>query len=222
MKAKIQKDLDLEDEDFITDEELMGYGNDGLKDAHKIYVKNYETCLETEASLALVSGTSVYDLPTDIYANKITHIQYSDGSNKFTIRELKDKKQIPYVVDSDDYRYRIVNSTASGAQLKLYPAAQETSASNVTIHYIRTVKQIADDDDDVDLPEAAEYIIQHIKDSCRNKEAGTLYSAPPSPALEKQEMSLMEVLSDMTPDGDNVMPGDFSFYDEFDSDLGEL
>jgi len=216
MKTKIKDDLDLHEEDFVDDDMLLGFGNDAVKEAHKEYVKRYECGLETEAALSLVSGTDTYALPSDIYETKITLIQYNDGSTIYEIKELKEKRDIPYVQTNDDYRYRIINTTAAGPKIKLYPTSRETSSSVVTVHYIRTAKEIALDADTVDLPGAADFIIQHIKDSVRNKEAGTLYAAEESPALKKQRALMEEALSDMTPDGDNMLQGDYSFYDEFD------
>lgn len=218
MKTKIKNDLDLNDEGFITDAELLGYLNTAIDDAEQIIMGIYEKYFETEAYLPLTNGTQSYDLPSDIYATKITHIQYDDGSTKYPIYRIKDIKEIAYVSDGDDLRYRIVNDPTDGFQIKFYPTPSETSSTNVRIYYLRNANEVTADADTLDMPEAAQYIMQHVKDSCRNKEMGTMYSAPPSPMLLKQEENLKMVLADMVPDTDNTISPDLAFYDDFDSD----
>lgn len=215
MKAKIKRDLDLEDETFITDTELLGYLNTAIDDAEQIIISLYEKYFETEAYLPLVAGTQSYDLPSDIYATKITHIQYDDGSTKYPIRRIREIGEIAYVQSNDQLRYRIVNDATNGFQIKFYPTPTETSSTNVIIYYLRNANEITLDADTLDMPEAAQYIMQHIKDQCMNKELGTMYSAPPSGALMKQEEMLKQILSDMVPDTDNKIDPDTSFYDDY-------
>lgn len=215
---KVSNDLDLNGETFISPEELLGYGNAALDEASKEVMGLYDEYFEAEAPLALTSGTSLYALPTDIYAIKITLITYNDGATKYEIVPLKDKRQIPFVQETDDYRYRIINQTGQGFKLKLYPPSRETSASNVTIFYYRTPTRFVDETTQLDIPEAAQFIIQHVKDACINKEAGTLYSAPPSAALEKQRQLLKTLLDEMKPDANNNLVPDTSFYEDYDID----
>ncbi len=217
IKEKVANDLDLNGEVFVGDEELLGYGNAALEEAEKEVMTLYSKYFETETNLSLVSGTSVYALPTDIYAVKITLIQYSDGATKYKIRPLKNLDEIAFVQENDAYRYRIINAAAQGFRIKLYPPSRETSTSNVTVHYLRTVARFEDDADTLEIPEAAQFIIQHMKDAILNKEVGPTNSTPPSPALEKQRELFRSVLGEMKDDLENEIEPDTSFYEEFDS-----
>lgn len=219
IKEKVKDDLDLNAEVFIDEDELLGYGNQALDEAEQEVMNLYAKYFETDANLTLVSGTSVYSLPSDIYATKIQLIQYNDGGTRYEIKPIKNLRDIAYIQENDAYRYRIVNSQAQGLKLKLYPTSRESSSSNVTIYYLRSVTEFTTDSSTLEIPEAAQFIIQHIKDSCINKEAGTLYSAPPSPALEKQRELFRATLSEMAPDGNNMIEPDTSFYDDFDTDI---
>ena len=71
--AKIEKDLDLESEDFIQDDELMEYFNDAIRECeshiHKLGLE--DVYFKTFDNPSLVSGTSDYAMPTNIFANKI-------------------------------------------------------------------------------------------------------------------------------------------------------
>lgn len=216
MKAKIKNDLDLNDEGFITDTELLGYLNSAIDEAEQIFMEIYANYFETEATISLVSGTDSYDFPSDIYATKAMLIQYENGSLKYPVHRIKDLRDIAYVNANDDYRYRIINDPAEGFQIKFYPTPAETG-DYAKIYYLRNANEVTQDSDTIDLPEAAQYIMQHIKDSCRNKEMGTMYSAPPSAALVKQEERLRNSLSDMVPDKDNRIMPDMTFYDDVQS-----
>lgn len=73
LKTKLQNDMDLINEPFIQDEELVGYMNEAIKDAqtaiHNLGIEG--GYFLTPACLNLVSNQQAYSLPSDIYANKI-------------------------------------------------------------------------------------------------------------------------------------------------------
>lgn len=222
IKDRVIQELDLEGEDFITDAELNGYVQSAINEAVQEVVKLYEKYFETEAFLPLVSGTSVYDYPSDIWGTKVTLIQYDNGSQKYPIKRIRDLKKIAYIGENDAYCYRPINNAGDGPQIKIYPTPNETSSENVVVYYLRTPSAIVNDSSIVDVPEASNFIIQHVKDSCAAKESGSMYSKQPSVELEKQRELLQSTLSDMIPDGDNTLEGDFSFYEEFDSFIEEF
>lgn len=213
MKTKIKNDLDLNDEGFITETELLGYVNRAIDEAEQIFMQIYDKYFEYEATISLVSGTDEYAFPSDIYATKALLIQYSNGSQKYPVERIRNLKDIAYVQDNERYRYRIVNDPTDGFRIKIYPTPTETS-TNMTIYYLRNANEVTADSDVIDLPEASGYIEQHTKDSCRNKEMGTMFSAPPSEALQRQESLLRATLSDMVPDEDNRIYADTSFYED--------
>jgi len=73
IKEKIENDLDLIDEDFISETELLGYMNEALADAQAvIHTLGLEaTYFLKNDTINLVGGTSDYAYPSDIYAMKI-------------------------------------------------------------------------------------------------------------------------------------------------------
>ena len=216
LRTKIQRDLDLQDEIFITTEELLGYANEAIDEAEQEILTIYEDYFLTSENLALVQGTDLYSLPTDIWAHKIRAILYNDGTRKFAIKRVQ---QLPHVneVDSNDeyYRYLIFNSLSAGPQIKLFPASLENSSTNVTIWYLRNARTIVNDTDIIDVPEAHKFIMQHIKLRCYEKE-GSPNQDKAQIDLEKERKLLVDSLSAMIPDEDNLMQLDTSFYEEFD------
>ena len=60
LRAKIQRDLDLQDEIFITNTELLGYANEAIDEAEQEVLTIYEDYFLTNENLALVTGTAEY------------------------------------------------------------------------------------------------------------------------------------------------------------------
>lgn len=212
IKQEILDEYDLNEETFVTEAELVSYINAAIDDIESEIHAIHDKYFETEGFLALTAGQSMYDLPADIYAAKITGVYYNNGSDKYEITPLRDKKRIMSVEQEDDYQYRIVNSTADGMKLRLYPQSREDSAENVTIHYIRSAKRVTPDNDIIDIPEARGFLKQFVVDKAANKERMTP-DAPESPALQRLRKNLIDILTEMVPDDNNEIIPDFSYYD---------
>lgn len=213
IKTEIENKYDLLDEDFFSATEMLDAANEAIDDIESEIHSIHEKYFETSGNIALVLGTSEYAKPSDMYANKVTGIYYNDGSTKYEIKPLKDKSDIDFVQDGDRYRYRFVNSTSGGIKIKLYPASQETSSTNVTIHYIRQAKHFALDADVLDIPEAEAFIKQYVVDQAANKERMTP-DAPESAALGRKRKVLIEVLSTMVEDENSEIKPDLSFLED--------
>lgn len=133
---KVQSDLGMEDEDFIKPSEWLGYCNAGIEEAEKIIHTLYEDYFLTYKKIALVNGTALYDLPDDIFANKIRGFVYNDGAKIYDIKKFRERQKFAKIADgmtysseSDYYMYflinRINNSTPS-TKIRLIPTAYET------------------------------------------------------------------------------------------------
>lgn len=221
IRTKINQDLDLENEDFVQPTEMLGYVNEGIDVCEALIHTIYEDYFLTSSTISLVLGTSEYALPTEIYANKIRGIIYTQGSQIFRLRHLKTYKKfeelaIQGVVPASfpDYSYFITNSSTTGIRLRLVPAAQETAANVLTMWYLRNARRLALDADLCDIPEFVHFVIQYAKMRCYEKEG--------HPNLEKSigdlgtmKTVMEETLTDMVPDEDNAIIPDASFYDEF-------
>lgn len=213
IKTEIENEYDLTEETFKTPQELLDDANEAIDEIESEIHGIHDKYFETEGYLALVTGESEIDKPTDMYANKITGIFYNDGSTKYEILPLKDKRKILSVETDDRYMYRVVNSTAGGSLIKIYPVSRETSSTNVTIHYIRQAIHLVDDASVLDIPEGKAFIKQYVVDKAANKERMTP-DAQESPALKRKRTLLLEVLSSMVDDENNEIEADLSLYRE--------
>jgi hypothetical protein len=222
IKTKIQRDLDLETEDFIQADELLGYVNEAIDECeaeiHKLGMEDYYFL--TRGFISLVTNQEEYDLPSDIYANKIRRIMYENGNVIFPVRRLrKDQFELyaiykQYPPPSNFYCYMVINPTA-GAKPKilLVPKARETSASVCRIWYIRNANKMVNTASVCDIPEFASFIIKFAKFKCLQKE-GNPQQDSAKQELEEQRKLMQETLENMIPDDDSKIPADFSTYTE--------
>ncbi len=220
MRDKVQNDLDLEDELFITAEEMLGYFNEAIDEAEAVIHDLYEDYYLSTAAIALVNGTQDYAFPADIYAVKIRTVVYANGSQKYEIKRWRGPlSEIQHIQAGEDYVYLPINTTAGGYKLRLLPTSRETSASNVSIYYIRNAAQLVDTDDVCDLPELAiNFVLQAVKQRCYEKE-GHPTTLKAISDTERLKTALIESLENMVDDENDEIRKDVSFYEDFDSDL---
>lgn len=80
LKNKLTEDLDLINEPFISEDELLGYMNEAIEEAetavHTLGIE--DTYFLSSDFIYLIPGQSAYNLPADIYANKIRKMYYSN------------------------------------------------------------------------------------------------------------------------------------------------
>ena len=221
-KLKIEKDLDLEDEEFVQPSEMMEYFNDGLREAQQEVLTIYEDYFLTKAYLPLVNGTSTYSLPSDIYANKIRGIIYQNSDLIYEIKRIRtphkflDRHILRFEDPTDYYTYILLNDSTSGFQIEISPVVKETSSTNVTIWYLRDIAMIDSDSDyvDKDIPECLNFIYAYVKAQCLKKENGGIMPDDARASLEQQRKLLVDTLTNMIPDDDNEIIKDMSFYEE--------
>lgn len=213
IRDKIKVECDLEEEVFISDSTINNFINDSIRDIEAQIHSIYEDYFLSNANIALVNGTSAYDLPTDIYADKIRAILYSNGSTKYTICRLRDLKVIPLIDPNMNYVYQIVNTAASGRKLTLYPASNETSATNVTIWYIRNAKELTSDAHICDIPEFINYVYARTKLYIFEFE-GSPMVVESAQEVERLKNEMIATLSNRIPDDDNKILIDESFYND--------
>jgi len=216
--AKVRRDLGLEQEDFVTDTELMDYCNAGIDEAEAEIHTIYEGYFLTKAFISLVDGTEVYDLPANIYANKIRGLVYINGNTIYQVDRIHGINDIfeeiarSNRVDEQFYRYILRNdSVTSKPQMQLVPNSRETLSNGLTIWYLRNANKITATTDSIDIPEFVQFIQQFMKVRCYEKEAHP--NLPTALAmLENQRRTMVSTLSNMVPDGDNEIRKDLTFY----------
>ena len=130
-RTKIINDFSLQDEAFISYDELSGYLNDAINNAEsEIMLTNGEYFL-TSGYLPSATGVEVYQLPDNIYANKIRGFIYSNGSLIYPIKQYRRKQKFinqAFTEEygaSDFYRYTLINDYPGQSQLRMRPASRE-------------------------------------------------------------------------------------------------
>ena len=130
IKAKIEAECDLEDEDFVRSSELLSYANEAIDEAEAEIHGLYEDYFLTRKSVAVQSGDTLLAVNTelsDIYADKIRRIIFRSGSSTYTVSRLKDWKKFEQKaltesnVSTDLYQYMMINSTPGNPQIMCSP-----------------------------------------------------------------------------------------------------
>jgi len=222
IKAKIQRDLDLQGELFVRPDELVAYANEAIDE--------YEGEINTMSgraldyfldkySLDLVADQDEYSLPDEIYAHKIRKIMFNNQSTVYEIKPAGDKKfQKKAIADnfntSDLYEYFIYNPAVADPKIVLIPTARETATGAVDIWFLRNLNRMTGLDTDIcDIPVFINFIYQFIKVRVYEKEGH-----PNLPVaiqmLEQQRGKMQTALSDAQPDGNDEIEMDLSYYEE--------
>lgn len=137
MDDKVRLDTDLleedPDEEIVGVDEMVGYFNDALDVAEaKIHLIDEDYFL-MRSYLDSYAGEDEYDLPFEVYANKIRGFFYKSGSLIYPIKKFNRYKKFEELMNEEQYgttlryRYYINNPSSSGEKLILVPAAAETS-----------------------------------------------------------------------------------------------
>lgn len=220
IKEKVQRDLDLEDETFITPDELLGYANEAIDEAEGEIHSLYEGYFRARSTVTLVSGTEGYALPTSIYAAKILRVFYRNGSTVYPVTRIPESKMLEAYETAQaagdtgvaQYQYFLENSTAGSPQMVFVPTPNESGAF-VTVWHIRNANRLTADADLCDIPEFINFVLQHMKVRCYEKEGHpNLLKAVQD--LETERSRMTSTLSQMVADGQNEIEADFSHYRE--------
>ncbi len=132
-RDKLLGDQDLRDQTFVLPNELIGYFNEGIEDAEGEILKIDEDYLLTSKPVPLVTGTSAYALPSNMYAFKLRGIVYANGATIYPVKKFRrrDKfEKIAYALqysNADDYRYYLTNGDEQTQLFNLVPASRETA-----------------------------------------------------------------------------------------------
>jgi hypothetical protein len=220
IRDKVRRDLDLQDEVFIDDDELLSYANEAINVAEAMIHTLYEDYFLVRTTLPLVAAANLIALPADIYADKIRALIYDDGnpsSRKYLVRRVRDLPLASAIQAEEDYRYVMTNTDGVGPRIRLYPASRETN-SNLVCWYLRNAKRLVNLADTSDIPEWAEYIYQYMKARCMEKE-GDPRAIEARRDLGVLGKTMEDTLRDRVPDEDNQIRMDLSHYMDFDQSI---
>lgn len=175
-KDEIEEELDLREENFTSEKQLMDWYNRGI-DICEAHIHNLSVdWFRTTATLPLVAGQSQYDLPDDIYGVSVRAIHFNDGSDRYKLDRIKDVEEL------EDYKERITDhfgyiiyNYESGAKLEIHPTPRQDHPTAVTIDYIRNAHRLDynaanRDNQQIDIPEFSAYCKQYVICKCYIKE----------------------------------------------------
>lgn len=225
LTQQIQTDLDLisstgsiaRGDHFITPDEIKVHIRRSVSDAvaliHKLYEDYY---LVPAKPINIISGTSEYALPSDLYVNKIRRVLYQESTNySYKIRRIININEIPTITAEDRLRYLIINELNVGYRMKFYPTPNFTSASIITMWYIRKAKELVNDSDVLDIPEEfTNFILADAKYRCLQKDVGNPMREEMKEERNEQKQLMVTTLSNKVPDDETDLRPDYSFYNE--------
>ena len=159
LKTRARQRADMENSDFVSDDELTGYINSSRAELHDLlvatfgpdyYIDNYD--------FNCVSGTDSYDLPEDFYKLKGVDAQLT-GSQWYTLRpfnfnERNRNQDVTWgLLAGPSIRYRLV-----GDKLKFSPPPD--SSYSMRLYYIPLPSVLVNDADEFnDINSYAEYVV---------------------------------------------------------------
>lgn len=217
IKTKLQAELDLQDEDFIPESELLGYTNEAIKEAEAEIHALYEDYFISFADITFDVTKENYDLPTDIYAMKLRAIIYNSNGQLFPIKRFTNWNKFRAYLDAknyaqgEDYACLLVNKTAGSPQLYFQPVPK--TGAKATVWYLRCANVLADDADICDIPEFIAFITKYVKMRCYEKE-GNPNLATAQAELLAERQTMVSTLAGMVVDNENEIEADFSHYME--------
>lgn len=222
IRDQVINDLDLEEETWITDAELNRWANEALKQAEAQVHSLYEDYFLVESDpVAIALDQNTVDYPSDIYANKIRKIVFSDGTGNSTAsHEVKRVRNLLAAKSADFYgtdtttpilRWTPTNKAGEGRKIRLFP--ESGRAGFLYIWYIRNAAEMVNDSDVCEIEEFEHYIVQYVKTKAYLKDGDP--RADDSKILEEQYRNdMITTLSDMVPDDNNELDMDTDFYED--------
>jgi hypothetical protein len=222
IRDQVIDDLDLEEEVWVDDSELNTWINEAQKQAEAQIHTLYEDYFLVEADpVAIVAAQNTVDYPSDIYANKIRKIIFADGLGTETathevkrVKNLIDGKSMDFYNSETTQpilKWSPTNKASEGRKIRLFPSSGR--AGYLYIWYIRNVSPLVNDTDVCEIDEFEHYIVQYVKTKVYLKDGDP--RADDSKALEEQyKLDMIDTLSTMTPDGNNDLEMDVSFYED--------
>jgi hypothetical protein len=222
IKAHVKDDLDLNDQSYVEDTDITRWANEGIAVAESQIHTLYEDYFLVETDPVQIStGQSLVDYPSDIYANKIRKIIFTDGlGNSNTSHVVNRVKNLIHAKEKDLYgsdtstptlTYIPYNPSGTGRKIRLFP--ESGRGGYLHVFYIRNANRLVNDTDILDIDEFERFIVQYVKTQSYLKDGDP--RAEDSKILEEQfKADMVMTLSTMVPDDDNALEMDMDSYNE--------
>ena len=197
LTTKIEKDLDLEEEEFVQPQELIEYINDAISmsEAQIVKLGLRDKYFLTRSTINIVAGQEDYDLPSNIYANKIVKVIYQNGATLYTVKPIDAKEMFEDIqflnkyTTTEFYRYLIRHDSPGVEKLQIVPKAVLSVANALTVWFYRDANKLTVDTDICDLPEICyQFIYQSVRTRVYEKERGQAW---------REAMADLKVISDL-------------------------
>jgi hypothetical protein len=221
--TKIERDLDLEEEEFIQDSEMTEYINDAITiiEAHLNTLGLRDQYFLTRTTLNLVSGTADYALPTNLYEGKIKEVVYSSGATIYKVTPMtrsssaEEIEHLNRYSTTEYYKYRIRNDSSAAVYFQLIPASRETASNVIIIEYFRDLARVSADADLVEVPEIAlQYLYQFIRVKVYEKEGSALLPNAKEDLNKIEALMISTLEGQLADDSNNFLELDKSIYGE--------
>lgn len=223
MKEKIKSDLEMREEQYLPDSDIVKLINDAVSDAHKHIVRVYEDYFLSFHTQPLDANQSIISLPADIFADKIRAIIYRDGdigSASITcefskVKSLRDAMNVRNIISNNSGAMRLwllTDQSVSSRAIKLIP--ETGRAGFVDMWYIRRPVLMTNDSDICPVPEFADYVIQKAKVAYYRNDGDPRYQVEKAELLELQDQMINTLSNRTLGEDDNVIKRDVSFYED--------
>lgn len=221
-RTKVERDLDIEDEDFVSDDELREFFNDAIRLQHSMIIK---LGVEDEYYLSrhkdnTVANVDEYDLPADIFATKIRRVLYVESNTEyFPITRYRGRfKFEQYLQDEQEdesdphYKYLILNNAEEGGYiLKTVPAIKVSVTDGLHIWYIREPCDLQEESDVIDVPYIS-WVFRYVMNRVKEKE--NRLGPQDLQELQVLETAMITSLTEQVQDDDDTVDMDTSTYEE--------
>ena len=181
IKEKIERDLDLEEEEFIQPDELTEYINDAITAAEAMIINLglRDKYFFTKATLDIVQGQEDITLPENIYANKIFKLVFHNGNDIYPIKPIDSRRMYEEIAllnqnpSAVNYKYLIRHDTPGEEVIQIVPPPRESLSDVIEIWFHRDANRLEEDTDVCDLPEISLlFIYQSVRVRVYEKEKG--------------------------------------------------
>jgi len=219
IRAKINRDLDLQAEDFVSRTEIVDYINEAIDECEAEIHSLYEDYFFTRTKLSIVQGQESYVLPENIYGHKIRKVVYTKEGEIYVLRRTRPWKlgidyaiAKEYDVSTNVYKYFIENPTAGAPVITIMPTP-DVSGPFVDLWYLRQANRLEADTDICDIPEFINFIFQYVKVRVYEKE-GHPNAMQARGDLQAQRILMQGTLAEAQPDAENEIELDTTLYEE--------
>lgn len=231
LKQQVIDDLDLQDEIFVTTNDLYRWMNDAIESAEAQIHTLYEDYFLSRTEYSISSGEYLLDYPSDIYASKVRKMLYKEGNNapNTASHEIKRETNLIAAEARDIYEsgsstpaltWIGVNTSSEGRKVRLFPKVSRNGI--IVMYYIRNAKKVIYDsltdtwineDEVCDIDEFERFVVQSVKTQVYLKDGDV--RAEDSKGLEEQlKKDMIESLSNRVPDNNDEIVMDMSHYND--------